>query len=442
MSSSPSTKPYKSRLLNFLNRQYINFNSQVGLKFRQFSYLVSIGVKTLIYPFYLIFDQTQKLNGNSNYSQQNQEKFLQSTNLDVKEKSINSLDLELPKPEVINSQNKSPKLLLFFDQTIAKLESWKIFPSAKISQKGNLSTQKFKQDEFTAKIDKNIKTNISNQKEENLSLLLLIQSAVEHFFGNHKRNHSLPENSNHQLFKQSSHYLDLPSDKYSNNKQLQSSKIKQLNQQIKDLIEQYQQKTQELIPVIENQGEKLLNQGLNQVITTQKKLRYYLDHNDNPFQIQALIWAAIDYFFQTENKQNLRKLSFTDTQELIIADGDIEGNWLSWQDLFGEIKDDSETETELTHGESITNYVHDLQLKQEKVLPKTKELNKDISIGKKVKQEMNEEEIEAKVIEIKYEKHLLEIILEKLDQIILWLEELFLKIWQWLNSLIFRKKQV
>jgi len=439
MSSSSSTKPYKSRLLNFLNRQYINFNSQVGLKFRQFSYLVSIGVKTLIYPVYLIFDQTKKLTDKSSYNQQSQEKFLQSTNLAVEEKSINSLNLELPKPEVINSQNKSPKLLLFFDQTIAKLESWEIFPAPKISQKGKLSTQQFKQEEFTAKLDKEIKTTISNQKKENLSLFLLIQSAVEYFFGNHKQNHSLPENSNNQLFKQSSN-LDLSSDKYYNNKQLQSSKIKQLNQQIKDLIEQYQQKTHELIPVIENRAEKLLNQGLNQVITTQKKLKYYLDKDDNPFEIQTLIWAAIDYFFQVENKENLRKLSFTNTQELIIADDDIDTNWLSWQDLFGEIKDDSKTE--LNHRESTTNNEPDLQLKQEKILPKTKQLNHDVSVSEKVKQEINEEEIEAKVIEIKYEKHLLEIILEKLDQIILWLEEFLLKIWQWLNSFIAKKEKI
>ena len=35
--------------------------------------------------------------------------------------------------------------------------------------------------------------------------------------------------------------------------------------------------------------------------------------------------------------------------------------------------------------------------------------------------------IEAQVTEIKYEKHFLEIILEKLDQFILWLEEKFLQ---------------
>jgi hypothetical protein len=49
-----------------------------------------------------------------------------------------------------------------------------------------------------------------------------------------------------------------------------------------------------------------------------------------------------------------------------------------------------------------------------------------------------EDEIEVKVIEIKYEKHFLEIILEKLDRLILWLEEILIKIVNKIN--ILRKK--
>ena len=44
--------------------------------------------------------------------------------------------------------------------------------------------------------------------------------------------------------------------------------------------------------------------------------------------------------------------------------------------------------------------------------------------------------IEAKVIEIKYEKHLLVIILEKLDQLIVWLEEKIIKLIKIIKVLI------
>jgi len=60
-------KPYKSRLFNFLNRQFIKLNSQVNLKFRQFNYLTTTGVKTILAPVFLIWQNWQK-NTNKTFS--------------------------------------------------------------------------------------------------------------------------------------------------------------------------------------------------------------------------------------------------------------------------------------------------------------------------------------------------------------------------------------
>ena len=51
---SSSNDPYKSRLLNFLNRQTIRFQDQVGITARHLRSATEMGVQLMLYPFYLM----------------------------------------------------------------------------------------------------------------------------------------------------------------------------------------------------------------------------------------------------------------------------------------------------------------------------------------------------------------------------------------------------
>lgn len=586
MSSSPPTKPYKSRLLNFLNRQYINLNSQVNLRFRQLSYLVSVGVKTLIYPIHLLIENSKKKLRNNlassdhnksehsrlnpdisgatlslphcdqlivdvnhimtahqtikelnpsqynglacnlinhklvfinqsneindifspqqqreltviireirgDYWQKNRVKKLQqdhanknqsirilafnqlqkikqdldqleSANLVEKKESENIVDSQQHNHQQINTKDKYPKILLFFDQNLAKFENVSLFKSPNQRDNNQLEKTQF-QPNLNEQLQEEKQTEI-NSENQHFSLYFLIQSAIEYFFGSHKQASNLPQEDNNQELH--SYLLD---DKNRQKSLLHSGKIEQVNQQIKGLIEQSRSKTQEIMPAIKNTTEKLVNQGLNQIATVQENLGNRPISQENPFQIQALIWAAIDYFFQPNKEQNnfssqpnkSPNLPFITYEELMVVDNKISDPWLSWADLFGEDFSGqklAETSTNaLPETKIIDNKIQEenkensfeekkaiAESGKRSMIPLTEKPVKIVSAKEKILEEEKEErvgEIEAKVIEIKYEKHLLELILEKLDQIILWLEELLIKIWQSLNSLIKGKQQ-
>ncbi len=78
--SSENSTPYKSRLLNFLNRQSINIRDKIGINSRQLQLILATGVKTLLYPVYFLL-QTIKIT--------NQKIFSSSARKDQK---INSFD--------------------------------------------------------------------------------------------------------------------------------------------------------------------------------------------------------------------------------------------------------------------------------------------------------------------------------------------------------------
>lgn len=584
MSSSPPTKPYKSRLLNFLNRQYINLNSQVNLRFRQLSYLVSVGVKTLIYPIHLLIENSKKKLRNNlassdhnksehsrlnpdisgatlslphcdqlivdvdhimtahqtikelnpsqynglacnlinhklvfinqsneindilspqqqrelsviireirgDYWQKNRVKKLQqdhanknqsirilafnqlqkikqdldqleSANLVEKKESENIVDSQQHNHQQINTKEKYPKILLFFDQNLAKLENVSLFKSPNQRDNNQLEKKLF-QPNLNEQLQEEKQTEI-NSYNQNFSLYFFIQSAIEYFFGSHKQASNLPQEDKKQE-------LDLLDDKNRQKSLLHSGKIEQVNQQIKGLIEQSRSKTQEIMPAIKNTTEKLVNQGLNQIATVQENLVNPPINQENPFQIKALIWAAIDYFFQPNKQQNnlssqpnkSQNLPFITYEELMVVDNEITDPWLSWADLFGEDFSGQELAETSSNALPETKIIktqiqeenEENSLRKKKAITESGVLRtmaltekpvKIVSAKEKILEEEKEErvgEIEAKVIEIKYEKHLLELILEKLDQIILWLEELLIKIWQSLKSLMKRKQQ-
>ncbi|NCR28257.1 MAG: hypothetical protein GPJ25_18595 [Microcystis aeruginosa LE13-04] len=155
----------------------------------------------------------------------------------------------------------------------------------------------------------------------------------------------------------------------------------------------------------------------------------------DPFTIGKLIQAAIDHFFSSRQSLTFSAVS--------------EQPWLESADILAISPQDSE--------KPRLNPAHPLpqshstkkafsQEKQNKSLPKIPPAAAEITPGesppatqldpryaREIIQPINEEWLETESTPVGYVKHPLERILEGLDAIILWVEELVIKIWRWLR---------
>ncbi|ACK69189.1 hypothetical protein PCC7424_0733 [Gloeothece citriformis PCC 7424] len=211
---------------------------------------------------------------------------------------------------------------------------------------------------------------------------------------------------------------------------------------------------------------------------TLKNNSNYPLENSEPFQIQVLIQAAIDYFFGlnknllllTGNKSSLKaKLSPKTTQPL--TQGTEPDPWLTWDDLFSqENPQKNENKQKDIPVESLPKLPSSQIPEQPKnslqipLITKTNEesssplvLNKRIqpNISQSQKDELmtnqpsatiqsisesnnpliaTPEWIETEATPIGYVKHPLVKIIELLDVIIYWFEKLWVKFWHWLKK--------
>ncbi|BAQ65980.1 hypothetical protein [Geminocystis sp. NIES-3709] len=530
MSLPPSsTKPYKSRLFNFVNRHYIKFNSKVNLKIRELGYVVQGSLQTLILPLFWLWETTKKITNSFTSPSRN------SASLPPTENSNNltdNSDLILIVNQAINSHAQLPSLppkkfqglasRLKDKKIIFVLENNKFKDIIPIKQQSELNllinnlTEEFiaqkvlnlssQSNIFTkifswfnllgkSKVETKISQDLNNlessgialnnndydtsfyyknnsiilfldnilatleslivrQKEaiiqkkdeqlteenkEKLSLLLLIKAAIEYFF----------KSKNNQLSNNNNSIENLPLNENT------SSNLPFSENYINTIIGKSQARAENIIPQIQETTEQLINQGLNQFNIAKNNLNNKLNNPEDPFQIQILIWAAINYFLSQKNSSkkisNNNKKSFLPSfseTEIILINDEIVDPWLLWEDLYINPPID-ETETLdnfllLDSGidisiESSETLINNVEITTSIEPQENLVLDKKISnkIDKKKEEKTNnlvnkqviiEDEIEAKVIEIKYEKHFLEIILEKLDRIILWLEETIIKI--------------
>lgn len=523
MSSPP---PYKSRLFNFVNRNYIKFNSKVNVKIRELGYVMKGGLQTLILPFFWLWETTKKVSQSfvasppSKTSLPQEESPANINNLTdnddlilVINHAINN-NPELPSLPANNFQGlasrlKDKRLIFVFEnnkfqdiipinqQSEVNLLINDIADEFVLKKLLSASTQSnfltkffaglniFGKSKFKSKIsqdvnnirskdliitnnDDSIITFIDNllanlesfaffrqnessidhqnqdiiaETEDKISILRLIKSAIEYFFNS--KNNQLSEDNN-----------------LSNNSLINNQNQKNLpssTNTIKAIITKSQATAENIIPQIQKTTEKLINQGLNQLNIAKNNLNNKLNNPDDPFQIQLLIWAAINYFFQqkesalSSNSQKSFLPSFS-TTKIILIDNEITDPWLSWEDLYNTESTDTITEDnfiladqgsiELESSqmiESLNNIVENQEVStnvssSKNTVLATANTENQANINNKNKNNLSnkkvtfEEEIEVKVIEIKYEKHFLEIILEKLDRLILWLEEIVIKI--------------
>lgn len=539
-STQESSSPYKSRLFNFFNRQYLKVNSSLGISVRQFTQTVNTGIATILYPFYVLLKNTQKItkifspsteNKKTTQLNQTQEKLSSDSILEqvseqvinipqvpkLKEKSVQGLATLIEnKKMIIAKPNNQIKVVFSSQQTQAidkiiseiigeyqikkellltgKSETRKQINSSKnhvgsllnffghrkigqdLEQIKNLElTENNSQKTFTEesptpnkillfidqvfiKIENGTLTvfkkehnditsgdkteEISQDKSPNkIYLLKLIEAAINYFFtADNKTSSGINASTKNE--KTLNHNTSK-----NNNLITSANHNPEINQTIQGIVNQ----TQEILPVIQAQTEKLMVKGLSQASVVKNKFNAVINYDDNPLNIQALIWAAIDYFFNVKLNKD-KPLTFSQTtEELLLIDGQISDPWLSWEDLYGEKKpsmledninkiNDSHIVINPPSQSDLQTVEDDSENKSELIIEK--ELDNEIItfIEEKefndVQKHPSEGEIEAKVITIGYDKHFLEIILEKLDTVILVLEELILKIIGFCQSLI------
>jgi hypothetical protein len=301
----------------------------------------------------------------------------------------------------------------------------------------------------------NYSQTLKSKDKEKLSIFLLIQKAIDYFFNQGNNEKSLTEGNENINDKLS--FLD------HNNPSL-SLENSANNNPIQTIIVRSQDTIENIIPFVQDTTDKIISQGLNQLNIIRDNLDNKLNNPDDPFQVKILIWAAINYFFSNKNKSNNLSSkdsnnesflpSFSETN-IIVINEEVVDPWLLWEDLYNDntVTDFSINNNPLTFAsneEIITNTtelviesglelgivttlkIPEIDQENYKIVKKESNVKSVVLQEEKTvrleKEKIILEEIEVKVIEIKYEKHFLEIILEKLDQFILWLEEIIVKI--------------
>ena len=180
------------------------------------------------------------------------------------------------------------------------------------------------------------------------------------------------------------------------------------------------------------------------LITFKQRLQDWLEKQTqaDPFTIGKLIQAAIDHFFSSRQSLTFSAVS--------------EQPWLESADILAISPQDSEKprlnpayplpQSPVTTAEPDSTKKAFSQEKQNKSLQKIPPAAAEITPGesppttqldpryaREIIQPINEEWLETESTPVGYVKHPLERILEGLDAIILWVEELVIKIWRWLR---------
>ncbi|AFZ30904.1 hypothetical protein Glo7428_2393 [Gloeocapsa sp. PCC 7428] len=198
-------------------------------------------------------------------------------------------------------------------------------------------------------------------------------------------------------------------------------------------------------------------------------------------RIQALIWAAIDFFFGSSSNTKIgrntpvkslqyrkvqpKRIPYRPVSQLPAASHTIEDPWLSLSDLFGEVESEAQVQA------TVSTQTSDKALPENKTsdslrrklingwqrfkpkinvvtaLVKVRHTNAIASVASEPKPQPHPaqinptaEWIDVSAIAVGYVKHPLEQVLEWLDRAMLWLEKSLFKFWQWLKRFDIRKR--
>ena len=283
----------------------------------------------------------------------------------------------------------------------------------------------------------------------------LINTAIDYFFGRHRRRPPLTSNTSSTEISPESVNLSpaSPAAESSPSKLISSAqKSSQLasSNLFSDAVSLVVPTATQLIQILAHRLQAL-RQKLQD---SQSKDASEAD----PFQIQVLIQAAIDYFFSQYQPQ--LEARSKDTAKLIppaqpptllrVNKPSLEDPWLSWEDLFEESESQPVVRTEprspyanlhakpalLSMAPKKRKGTPGKQKIEHPTKPKSAPSPSAIQSqpNKSRTFEAEEDWVEIEATPVGYVKHPLEKLLEWLDQIVLWIEELVAAIWGWLRS--------
>lgn len=470
---SSNHHPYKSRFFNFLNRQSLRWRDRLISSAQHLKIAVEWGVQILIYPLYLMVQAgraTRKQIGQA-----------------FKETVLPSQNTNTSSPRV------DRPLKLVFKETEHCLSE---------SKKGTKQDHKQPQllEDLGTKSGKKSKKSLSNRKTSTL----LIQGIASHL-----DNHDLV------LVAENNTIIDILSQTQQNHLKryirLETANywydLKQKNLNKMGLIPTFAPKNQHIVPPIrwfwqlmnwmqtgslaitldffgeaylvpitpQNAIQKSPKKSLVSATKTiekplfsplinnkvqkwgenlRKKSHESLNlYNDDPFRLQLLIYAAIDYFFnqtfpnhqleQNASKKGLKSASYFNNS---FISEKIDDPWLSWPDLYGEpspvttVPSNPSSPDFLPQAEHLPTKPRKLSKKRSKRPLKTAKSSKTLT-----KSQLNihhkTERVSSNWVETEgrstgYIKHPLVRILEWLDIVIHWIEVWARKFWK-----MFRKKR-
>ena len=471
----PSDKPYKSKLLNRLNDYYIKISSQINTRFRELTYTIQGGLQKAILPLFWLWDSRKKVGQvfTSSFEPQHHISGGEKANL-PHDKSAEqiieavhqnlqihpSLSSLLPnKFQGVASQLQDRNIVLVLQgnniqhilsseqqkdiQFVVNYTLQKNSPQAPIflrllnflHPKSQLLYQSLSFNKLENNNSKSPKNDVLNPSS--ISFKKTMNQLEKEKF-NSQQKISIYKNKKHSL-KDSSffHYTKKLASKSNNISELIATFNYPL---ISQIVENSGQKIQTFLPFVKKTSVNLFAQGIDKLQLTSQNIHQSIE--DDPFQIQILILEVFNYLFNNAKKNNL--LLQLGRTEIIIIDEQNKEPWLSWSDLYGQTKPipgeqiksdqkDEQKENSIVISSKVKQIIIDKNSPLSESLPQGKNqlINHQLITKideKKLKQEAHKETIETKVIEITYEKHPLQIILEKLDQIILWLEEKIAKL--------------
>ena len=455
--SSTSTGPYKSRLFNFINRQYIQFNDHLEKTIRHLKVATEWGVQILVYPVYLLvqtgrtavrqFQQTTEQTQSLKSTTKSEESQLKSDQ--AIEAVLEEVNSWLPTPLSVNPHTSIKESLL--RQVVEKtaddtnvsniitqstkreqvkikstiqglatvLETKKLVLITQENQILDILSQKQQQ-----KLQERIIWEIANYWHEQ-RLQLKAQQVPEHLPNISSSNPHLilpirlfwqtmnwvqtsPLAIALNLFQESNNVCLLePSANFNS---LQTLTLEQLQLESNGLLASLDDTVADLeihnLTPVNNLVQTLSAPLRGSLRDTLEKVGQKIQEKLNPqstdnleipepnsFQIQALIYAAINYFFgqyqeqvhtennnsseaiprtQTEELTDLTRSSSiplpkTDTSEAQTIEASQELPWLSLSDLFNELKPTLTSESEdLFQLKAIAYKIYKLKIKFKK----------------------------------------------------------------------------
>jgi hypothetical protein len=499
-----SSTPYKSRLLNFLNRQAIQINDKLGKTIRYVKVATEWGVQILLYPVYLMV-QSGRMAGRQ-LAQKFQTNLFLSSGTETKE-----IEAKIPVDRPLEAVfvTITPWVTTNEIDTISDTESIVVSPIPNSEIKDNINSI---EQAITSAISSPIASHLSlqgiasiikdrrlvlvdtenqildiltSEQQQQLQKKIVLEVAVYKYqkrrqllFQEREKITYLPSyeiNSNSSnieaparfiwelmnwiqagrvatsidLFGESNLVYNIPNNPSDDriDRLFSTIDLTEIAHNLDGTLFKLEEKA--ILPVSYTIGNKLQTIGRDWFDRSLSKNDREEIIND-PFQIKAIILAAIEYFFNDKKNKTLTNSSnYNVSQTKSLTDAIELDPWLAWEDLYLSERSPSPVKSRLlqaspvlpaatmprkpdnSRAEKIERDLQKRKARSIRPIPRTSS-----KLVKKTPQQSDivpqkRDYLETKAKPVGYVKHPLEQILAWLDAAILWLEELFIAILRW-----------